>query len=225
MGFLVILLALSPIVAAAQNLGTFQITSGGDVPWSIGANPGPNNGAVEGKGFSGYLTAAPQLLSYPDVDLFYGGDAPLSFCFGCRLPGTYDGVGTFSVTPMAGLVQSDYPYGFMDETGEVNVAGIGVTGAGTYTAPFDMFAKVEFGPTYNVAPTAYADFVGRGTVALDVGPATCYSAGHRGPLEIESVTYTFAPELDPATLSGALTLLAGGLLMLRGPRSAPNCEA
>jgi hypothetical protein len=217
----VAMLALFPIFAAAQGLSTLEITSGTDV--AFGGVPSATNGELYGNGFSGYLYAGPELISYPPVTLFYGGPASFSFCFGCGLPGTDDGVGSFGVTPssdspLAGLVQTFGPNGDV-ETGEVTVAPIDVTGAGTYSAPFAMSAVLAFGPTYTAPPTDYVDYVGMGTLTLDVGPATCYSQGYCGPLQIESVTYTFAPELDPAPLTGALTLLAGGLLVLRGRRS------
>jgi hypothetical protein len=216
----VVILALFPILAAAQgwtgaqDLGTYQITSG-----TIS-----NGGGVSGNGFTGAIGGGPEFLSYPIVNNFYGGIPSLNFCFGCGLPGTDDGVGSMYVTglndpKLAGLVQVFGFEGYL-ESGELTVSPtIDITGAGTYSAPFSMSADLAFGPSRTATPTKYADFVGNGTVTLDIARPMCYSNGICGPLRVTSVGYTFAPELDPASLSGALTLLGGGLLVLRGRRS------
>lgn len=211
----VAIFALFPIFAAAQNLGPFQITSG-DLMETDGS-------AVSGTGFTAEMSAAPELLSYPELDLFHGGTPSLNFCFGCGLPGTDDGVGTLTVTglsdpALAGLVQVFGPEGYL-ETGGLTVSPtIDVTGAGTYSAPFTMSADLAYGPPNATAPTEYVDVVGHGTVTLDVAPATCYSGGACGPLQISSLNYNFAPELDPGSVGSALMLLGGGLLVLRGRR-------
>jgi hypothetical protein len=173
MRVLVTILALFPILAAAQgftgaqDLGTYQITGGTS-----------QSGAVYGNGFTGGLYAAPEFLSAPELDNFRGGTPPLSFCFGCGLPGPDDGVGVLSVTglnnpAMAGLVQVFGPEGYL-ETGELTVSPtMDVTGAGTYSAPFTMSADLAFGPPNAAVPEGYVDFVGHGTVTLDVAPAQC----------------------------------------------------
>jgi hypothetical protein len=218
MRVLVAMFALFPILASAQDLGTYRITSGTVVSES---------GEVSGNGFTGGgLFAAPELLAEPEESLFRGGAPQLSFCFGCGLPGPDDGVGVLSVTrlnnpALAGLVQVMGPEGLL-ETGELTVAPtIDVTGAGIYRAPFTMSADLALGRSRMGTPTEYANFVGNGTVTLDLGPARCPNGPGQlcGPMQIESLVYTFTPELDPAALSGALTLLGGGLLVLLGRRS------
>jgi hypothetical protein len=214
----VAMLALFPMVAAAaQNLGPYQITSGTVIS---------ENGEVSGNGFTASLFAAPPLLSAPIESTFRGGTPPLSFCFGCGLPGPDDGVGVLSVTTLndpalAGMVQLFGPQGYL-ESGELAVSPtIDVTGAGTYSAPFTMSAALAYGLPHATVPKEYVHFVGSGTVTLDLGPAQCRNGpgGPCGPLQISSLQYNFAPELDPASLSGALTLLGGSLLVFRGRRS------
>jgi hypothetical protein len=211
----VAVLALFPILAPAQDLGTFQFTSGNI---SVG-----NNTEISGNGFTGIVEGGPELLSAPGLANFHGGSPSLNFCFGCGLPGTDDGVGSLVLTKLsnpalAGLVQVFGPEGYL-ENGEVTVSPIDVTGAGTYTAAFTMSDDLAFGPSRTGAPTEYADFVGTGTVTLDVTAADCTRGGACGPLQITSLNYALAPELDPASLSGAMTLFVGGLLVLRGRRS------
>jgi hypothetical protein len=209
----VAMFALFPIFAAAQNLGPFQITSG-----NISAG-----GEVFGNGFTGEIYGGPEFLSYPVVDSFYGGTPSLSFCFGCGLTGTDDGVGSLSVSGLSdpaltGLVQVFGPEGYL-ETGGLTVSPtIDVTGAGTYSAPFTMSVDLAYGLPNTTVPEEYVNFVGHGTVNLDVAPSLCYSGGACGPLQVSSLDYNFAPELDPGSVSSALMLLGGGLLVLRGRR-------
>jgi hypothetical protein len=86
-----------------------------------------------------------------------------------------------------------------------------------------MSIDAYFGAPGSDAPSGYVNFVGAGEVTVNVagigGDEPC--AGNPGIclLRVASVDYTFAPEPDPATLGGALTLLGGGLLVLRGRRS------
>jgi hypothetical protein len=217
MRVLVAILGLFPILAPAQDLGTFQFTSG-DI--SVG-----NITEIAGNGFTGGVGGGPELLSAPSLANFHGGSPSLNFCFGCGLPGTDGGVGSLSLTKLsnpalAGLVQVFGPQGYL-QTGEVTASPIDVTGPGTYSASFTMSDDLAFGPSRTATRMEYADFVGTGTVTLDVAPADCPRgpSGPCGPLKIVSLKYAFAPELDPASLSGAVTLLCGGLLVLRGRRS------
>jgi hypothetical protein len=212
MRVLVAILALFPILAAAQNLGTYQITSG--------TISGDGSGEISGSGVTAELYAAPELLSSPTENYFQGGSPPLSFCFGCGLPGTDDAVGAISgfqsSDPTGNLAQIFGEEGYM-ESGTLTVSSMNVTGAGTYTAKFALSAQIDLAAPGSTTPTNYVDLIGNGTVTLDVGAPTCYVPGFC-PVPIESVTYTFAPELDPASLGGALTLLVGGVMVLRGPR-------
>ena len=80
----VAILALFPILAPAQDLGTFQFTSG-DI--SVG-----NITEISGNGFTGVVGGGPELLSAPGLANFHGGSPSLNFCFGCGLAGTDDGV-------------------------------------------------------------------------------------------------------------------------------------
>jgi hypothetical protein len=224
----VAMLAVFPILAAAQDFGPYHITSG---DFSAGGYFAQLSGTASGNGFTAGIAGGPEFLSYPGV---LPTDS-LSFCLGCGLLGTDDGSGNLYVTglnnpALVGLVQVfSRGTGSNLETGEFTVSPIDITGTGTYTALFTMSADLAFGPSHNAAPTEYADFVGHGTVTLDVGPPDCpYGPGGPcGPPRAVSIDYHFAPELDPASLSGALTLLCGGLLVLRGRRPASanvRCE-
>jgi hypothetical protein len=166
---LVAILTLFPVLAGAQELGLFQIT-GGDISVESG-------GEIFGNGFTGGVGGGPELLSGPGQQHFYGGGASLSFCFGCGLPGTDAGVGSLVIAglndpALAGLVQVrdfDGPV----ESGELLAGVDDVTGAGIYSAPFTLSADLAYGLPNATVPEGYVDFVGHGTVTLDVAPAQC----------------------------------------------------
>jgi hypothetical protein len=107
----------------------------------------------------------------------------------------------------------------IEESGELSTPLIDITGAGTYTTSFTMSADVDYGAPGARSPAGYVNFVGSGTLTVDIGQAC--SRGACSPLYITHADYSFAraPELDPASLGGALTLLAGGVLVLRDRRS------
>ncbi len=110
------------------------------------------------------------------------------------------------------------PFG-IQETGELASSLIDITRAGTYMAPFTMSADVPYGAAGATSPKGYVNFVGRGTVTVDIAPAQC-SGGACGGMHVSHVDYKFvqAPELDPASLGGALMLVGGSLLVIRGRR-------
>jgi len=203
----VTLVAMFPIVAAAKDLGPYQITSGTLIE--------TNTSVVSGNGFTAEMTAEPRLLSADDRSNFHGGTPKLNFCFGCGLPGSDDGVGILAVTEisdpaLAGLVQVFRGEGYV-ETGGLTVSQtIDVTGPGTYSSPFTLFATVAYGPTSSATPTQHVDFAGSGTVTLVVEA----NSNPLGPLQIKSLNYTFATLLSmgPQAMEGDLTLNPGTIL-------------
>jgi hypothetical protein len=216
------LVALFPIVAGAQDLGPYQIT-GGNI---TGANFGAS-GNVSGDGFTATFAGGPELLSTPFGN-GYSGVVPLNVCFGCGLLGTDDGVGSLTITglsdpALAGLVELPGLEGGPLETGELTVSpGIDVTAAGTYSSPFTLSLRAAYGPPGSTTAIQYVDITGSGTVTLDVSSYPNPS----GPFITDSVTYSFAPpaaapELDPGSAASGLTLLLGGLMVLRGRRKQP----
>lgn len=226
MRILVALLALFPVLAVAQldlsgaqYLGTYQLTSGSFSGFDSGS-------VLSGNGITASIFPGPEMLSSPVEDTFSGGEPPLNFCFGCGLPGADDGVGVLSISnidnpALAGLTQVFFGEGLV-ESGALSVAPtIDVTGAGTYTAAFTFSDNVYYGAPGSTVANDYVNVVGNGTASITFGPAQCPNGptGPCGPLQLESLQYTIAPELDPASLSGALTLLGGGVLVLRGRRT------
>jgi|SRR5215469_4798453 len=222
MGVLVAIFALLfSMVAAAKDLGPYQITSG-DIQ-------GADSGVVSGKGFTGGLFAGPEGLSYPLVDDFFGGTPRLSFCFGCGLPGTDDGVGVLTAARLSnpalrGLVQVSRGEGPI-ESGELTVSPtIDVTGAGTYSAPFTLFARLAYGAPNTTVPEQYVDFVGVGTVSITYAARSCGVLSC--PLRYENSDYVFkhvhgtvaAPELAPSEVA-ALMLLYGATAVIRRRRA------
>jgi hypothetical protein len=232
MRFLAAILALLPIVATAQSVAsaqtqTYQITSGSYVM----QNPLGAVGGFAGNGFAATFLngGGPEIFSTYYDGYIYAGEAngALNFCFGCNLPGTDDGVAELSVPKLndpavAGLVQSFGSEGYVESGGLTLSQTIDVTGPGIYKSAFTISADIGYGPSEDAPPTKYVDFVGHGTVTVDVGPEQCVTPPNIGcsPYQIKSVAYTFAaPELDPTSLGSALTLFAGGLLVIRSQRS------
>jgi hypothetical protein len=225
---LLAMLALFPIVAAAQNLGTYQIT-GGDLSGS-GA---PMQGTITGNGFSGTLIGYP-LVMYAGGQLGHGG----AFDFSMALsppPGRDQGLYMSLVGPsdlaLEGLVpiyNSNPLFPYLQESGGITTPLIDITGAGTFSAPFTMSAEVAFGAPGTTVPKGYVDFVGSGTLTVDIRAPDC-SSGACGPLTFEDVDFSFlssstptmAPEIDPGSAASGVTLLLGGLLVLRGRRRHP----
>lgn len=217
MRILVATFALFPIFAAAQdlgmyqNLGTYQITGGTFVG---------NNGSstVTGSGFTATLSGYP-VPYYGGGDMPVSGETDFSMAFSSpagRDNGIYMGVAGLSVD---GLVPTYYSFNpYLQESGELSTPLIDITESGIYTTSFTMSVDVGYGPAGATTPTGYVDFIGSGTMTVDVH-ANCAPPGPCGPLTIDAPDYTFAPELDPASLSGAVTLLCGGVLVLRGRRS------
>jgi hypothetical protein len=217
---LVVVFAMIPNIAAAD-IGPLQITSG-DLIFT-------NTSAVSGNGFTADITAAPELLS--NSETISPGSAPLlNFCFGCGLPGTDDGVGTLGITSISdpaltGLTQIFGPEGYVESGGLTVSQPFVVTGPGIYSAPFTLAAKVDYGPPGSMTDsqaTQFVDIVGSGTVTADFVTL----ANQDGRLAAESLEYSFvppspparAPEIDPGSAASGLTLLLGGLLVLRGRR-------
>jgi hypothetical protein len=223
----VAMFAVFPILAAAQdfsrlpNLGTYYIL-GGDL-----AGPGiALQGTVAGNGFTASLDGYPLPLY---ANLPVAGETDFSMAIS-EPAGRDQGLYLPSISgPIDLNAKSLYPVEYPNflpyfiETGELTTALIDITGAGTYTAPFTMSAEVAYGAGGKNTPEGYVDFVGRGTLTVDVAPPQCID-GVCGGTHVSYSTYSFAqaPELDPASLSGALTLLGGGLLVVRGRRSKPK---
>jgi hypothetical protein len=222
---LVAMLALSPSVAAAQNLGTYQIT-GGD----LGGPPTILQGPITGNGFAGTLMGYPLVL-YAGGQLGNGGDFDFSMALSPaagRDQGLYMSIVGPSDLALQGLVPLYYSnVPSIQETGGITTPLIDITGAGTFSAPFTMSAEVAYGAPGTHRPEGYADFEGAGIVTVDIGPAICSSNGACGPLRFADVDYKFsttptmAPEIDPGSAASALTLLFGGLLILQGRRRQP----
>ena len=230
---LVAMLALFPSVAAAQNLGTYQIT-GGD----LAGGGAPLQGTVTGSGFTGSLFGYP-LVMYAGGQLGDGGDFDFSMALSPppgRDQGLYMSIGGPSDLALEGLVpiHNSNPLfsPYIQESGGITTPLIDITGAGTFSAPFTMSAEVAYGAPGTTVPEGYADFVGAGTVTVDVRPPNCDS-GACGPLTFFGVDFSFAPsssssspptmapEIDPGSAASGLTLLLGGLLVLRGRRQHP----
>jgi hypothetical protein len=226
---LVALFAPLPIVAAAQDLGTYQIT-GGDLAGCCANLQGTIAGTAGG-GFTGTLFGYPSVL-YAGAKLGDGGDFSFSMALSPP-PGRDQGLYMSIVGPSnlaaENLVPVDYsglysPY--IQESGGITTPLIDITDGGTFSAPFTMSAEVAYGAPGTTVPLGYADFVGAGTLTVDVQPPQC-SGGACGPLTISYVDYSFAPhpvaapEVDPGSAASALTLLLGGLLVLRGRRQQP----
>jgi hypothetical protein len=224
---LVATLALLPSIAAAQNLGTYQIT-GGD----LAGGGAPLQGTITGNGFTGTLNGYP-LVMYAGGHIQVGGND-----FSMALsppPGRDQGLYMALVGPSdlasQGLVPINYSSGFVNylqETGGITTPLIDITGAGTFSAPFIMSAEVAFGAPGTTVPEGYVDFEGAGTVTVKVRAPDC-SSGACGPLTFADVDFSFlspstptmAPEIDPSSAASGLTLLLGGLLVLRGRRRYP----
>jgi hypothetical protein len=214
----VAMLALLPILAGAQNLGTYQITAG-DLP----GDAVNLVGNITGNSFSGTLVGYPEPL-YDDGAAGVSGETDFSMAFSApagRDFGIYLTISEPSDLSQEGLVPTDLP-GFLSlyakEDGEITTPLMDITQAGTYSVPFAMSADVYYGAPGSTVPTGYADFVGSGTLTVDVAAPFC-ADGACGPMYVTSVDYHFAPELDPASLSGAVTLLVGSVMVLRGRRS------
>jgi hypothetical protein len=186
MRILVALLALFPVLAAAQHdlsgaqyLGTYQITSGSFSGFDSGS-------VLSGNGITASIFAGPEMLSAPVEDTFSGGGPPLSFCFDCGLPGADDGVGVLSISDidnpaLAGLTQVFFGEGFV-EPGALSVSPtIDVTGAGTYTAAFTLSDNVYYGAPGSTVADDYVNVEGHGTASITFGPAQCPN-GPSGPL-------------------------------------------
>jgi hypothetical protein len=217
MRVLVAMFVLFPLVAAAQNLGTYQIT-GGDLL------AGANLGYLAGNGFTATIEGYP-LPSYNQSAGIHAGEYDFSMAFSPpagRDNGVYFTVPASSNLARNGLVPVYYSnfYPYIQESGEITTSLVDITKAGTYSMPFTMSVDVAYGAAGTSLPKGYVDFMGGGTVTVDVAPATCYG-GACGPMHISSVDYSFAraPELDPGSVTSALMLLGGGILVLRGRRS------
>jgi hypothetical protein len=220
----VAMLALFSSVAAAQNLGTYQI-SGGD----LAGTGAPLHGTVTGNGFTGTLDGYP-LVMFAGGQLGNGGDFDFSMALSPP-PGRDQGLYMSIVGPsnlaLEGLVpiHNSNPLfsPYIQESGGITTSLIDITGAGTFSAPFTMSAEVAYGAPGTTLPEGYVDFVGAGTVTVAVRSPTCVS-GACGPLRFSKVDYSFAPsptmapEIDPSSAASGLTLLLGGLLVLRGRR-------
>jgi len=225
---LVAMLALFPSVAAAQNLGTYQIT-GGD----FSGTGAPLQGTITGNGFAGTLMGYP-LVMYAGGQLGNGGAFDFSMALSPpagRDQGLYMSIGVPGDLALQGLVPIYYSsplFPFIQESGGITTPLIDITGAGTFSAPFTMSAEVAFGAPGTTVPEGYVDFVGAGTVTVDVRAPDC-SSGACGPLTFADVDFSFlspstptmAPEIDPGSAASGLTLLLGGLLVLRGRRRHP----
>jgi hypothetical protein len=197
-------LALLPSLAVSQvDLGTYQITSG-----QLAGARANMEGSFAGNGFAGSLIGYPAQMYDNIVDL---GENAFSMAISPMagrdnglylIPGSIDGL-----VPVFG------PDGY-EQSGELTTGSVNVTGPGIYTTSFTMSADVDYGAPGATSPSAYVNFVGSGTFTVDVGQ-TC-SGGVCSWLYVSYADYAFAPELDPASLETALTLLVGGLMVLRG---------
>jgi hypothetical protein len=207
---LVAMFVLFPIVAAAQDLGTYQIT-GGDF---AGSGAPLQQGNLTGNGFTGTINGYPAVL-YNTGTLPAGavGTGLVDFSMAFSPPpgrdqGAYLSIVGPSDLAEESLVPVDYsgvysPY--IQESGEIT-AQVDIAGAGTFSAPFTMSAELAYGAPGTTVPEGYVDFVGSGTLTVDVQPPNC-SSGACGPLTISYVDYNFAPVPLPA----AAWLLLSGL--------------
>jgi hypothetical protein len=225
---LVAMLALFPSVAAAQNLGTYQITRG-----DLAGTGAPLQGTITGNGFTGTLVGYP-LVMYAGGQLGNGGAFDFSMALSPpagRDQGLYMSLVGPSDLALEGLVpiyNSNPLIPYLQESGGITTPLIDITGAGTFSAPLTMSAEVAFGAPGTTVPKGYVDFEGAGTVTVDVRPANC-SSGACGPLTFADVDFSFlspsiptmAPEIDPGSAASGLTLLLSGLLVLRGRRRQP----
>jgi hypothetical protein len=225
---LVAMWALFPSVAAAQNLGTYQITGG-----ELAGAGAPLQGTITGNGFTGTLNGYP-LVMYAGGQLGHGGAFDFSMALSPpagRDQGLYMSLVGPSDLALQGLVpiyNSNPLFPYLQETGGITTPLIDITGAGTFSAPFTMSAEVAFGAPGTRVPEGYVDFEGAGTVTVKVRAPDC-SSGACGPLKFADVDFSFlssstptmAPEIDPGSAASALTLLLGGLLVLRGRRRLP----
>jgi hypothetical protein len=215
MRFLVAILALLPALATAQtDLGTYQITSG-----ELAGSNANLVGAFAGNGFTGSLYGYPLPMLNGQ---FVQGETDFSMAISPPA-GRDQGLYLSSISGPINLSHEGLiPYsGFtgIEESGELSTRLIDITGAGAYTTSFTMSADVDYGAPGATSPAGYVNFVGSGTLTVDIGQAC--TRGVCGPMYVSYADYSFAraPELDAASVGGALTLLAGGLLVLRGRRS------
>jgi hypothetical protein len=206
-------LALLPALATAQvDLGTYQITSGSEDV--IG---GGERGTFAGNRFTGTIQGYPGPFYGLGRSLFFGENDFSTLIE--PIPGNDEafylqlsGINTGSYVPLT------VPSGLLDEYGQMSTPLIDVTGGGTYTDTFTLSADLYYGQPGSQTESAYINVVGHGTFTFDVvTPPGCIDPSCS--MQITSLKYTFAPELDPTSLASALTLLGGGLLVIRGRRS------
>jgi hypothetical protein len=210
------ILALFPIAAAAQ----YQIT-GGDIS-GTGANL---QGSVTGNGFAGTIFGYPEPLFSGALNNFHGGDLDFSMAFSPppgRDWGAYLAISGPSDLAQQGLVPVHYagPYSpYIQESGGIVTPLLDITGAGIFSVPFTLSAELGYGLPNTSVPKEYVDFMGTGTVTVDVQAPSCAN-GICGPLSISQVDYKFTqtPELDPAYIGNAMAILAGSLMVFRGRR-------
>jgi hypothetical protein len=217
MRVLVATLALFPLFAAAQNLGTYEITNGTIVPFGQGT-------ALTGDGVSFSVEGYPAPLF--SGGFTYGGETDFSVNFYSGLETLDWGMHAVMLSSPSDLVQEGlvpYQVGLRPdfaESGSIATPLIDITQAGTYSVPFTMNVDVYYGAPGATSPAGYIDLVGSGTLTTTVAPLCAGNGGLCPAFQVTSAAYVFsAPEIDPASLSGALTLLGGGLLVLRGRRS------
>jgi hypothetical protein len=216
MRVLVGVLILFPIFANARDLGTYQIT-GGD----LSGGGAPLQGTIAGNGFTGSIFGYP--LALYSGGATYGGSTDFSMEVSPPI-GRDQGLYIATSGPVAltkrGL-SPFYSFGGIRETGELTTGLVDITGPGIYTTSFTFSADLAYGKAGARGPAGYADFIGSGTVTVDVTPGVCSSGGGCGPMHFSYADYNFAqaPELDPNSLVSALMLLGGGLLVFRGRRS------
>jgi hypothetical protein len=200
------LLLLFALGATAADIGPYQVTGGS-------YSSATQNGTLSGDGFTGSFGGGPEILAFPEVTNVPVGITSLNFCFGCGLPGTDDGVASLTVgglndPALAGLAQVFLLEGFQESGGVTLSQTIDVTGPGTYSSPFSLFVRVAYGPPNTTTATQFVDFTGSGTVTLVVEG----NPNPLGPMEVESLNYSFTPVPLPSSIWLFASALPLGLL-------------
>jgi len=135
------------------------------------------------------------------------------------------GVQSFAFTTPTGFVSAIAPSGFTYMTGGLNSAGCNGTGGffcflGSTPASTVLAANSSLLYNFSVTATGISSWAPSFKINWD-GTKNNYDLVSKG-IPISPVS---APEIDPASAASGLTLLLGGLVVLRGRRSTKRGNA